>query len=66
MEDIMRYKFRCIVNGLVIGHTNEGTDGYTQNECDATIYDSENMIDAEEIDNCMNYCSYFIEAHSVE
>ena len=56
----MRYKFKCIVNGWVTGHTNEGTDGYTQNEDEAQIYDSENMIDAEEIDNCINYCLDFI------
>ena len=65
----MKYKFSITLEGeqlWCVGHTNELTDGYTQNEDDATIYDSENMIDAEEIDNCMNYCSYFIEAHSVE
>ena len=62
----MKYKFKCIVNGWVIGHANEGTDGYTQNEDEAQIYDSENMIDAEEIDNCINYCLDFIEIHPVE
>ena len=62
----MKYKFKCIVNGWVIGHVNEDTDGYTQNEDEAQIYDSENMIDAEDIDDCMNYCLDFIEVHPVE
>ena len=62
----MKYKFKCIVNGWVIGHAGEGTDGYTQNEDEAQIYDSENMIDAEEIDNCINYCLDFIEVYPVE
>ena len=62
----MRYKFKCIMNGWVIGHTDEGTDGYTQNEDEAQIYDSESMVDAEEIDNCINYCLDFIEVHPVE
>ena len=61
----MKYKFRCIVNGWVTGHTAEGTDGYTQNEDEAQIYDSENMIDAEDIDDCINYCPDFIEVHPV-
>ena len=62
----MRYKFKCIMGDWVIGHTDEGTDGYTQNEDEAQIYDSENMVDAEEIYNCINCCLDFIKVHQVE
>ena len=35
------------------GHTHIGNEGAVQSKSDATIYDSENIDDAEEIDNCM-------------
>lgn len=45
----------------ITGHTHIGNEGAVQSKSDATIYDSENIDDAEEIDNCMNYCDFIYE-----
>ena len=50
----------------LIGHTHLHNEGATFNKAEATVYDSENADDAEEIDNCMNYCSDFIEWEIVD